>query len=133
MLARRPEVNAGRIGAMGICGGGGYAPYAAATDRRIKAVATVSGMTNNRAEFEGSVGGDMALLHSMLETSAAARQAYSRGEPPTYTHVIHPQATPGVPDVFRESLNSSFDDARGGHHRGENKVPAWHVEKQGTS
>ena len=33
-LGNRAEVEVDKIGAMGICGGGGYAPYAAATGRR---------------------------------------------------------------------------------------------------
>src|ERR1700754_5199938 len=36
LLAARPEVDAGRIGAVGVCLGGGYAVRAAASDPRVK-------------------------------------------------------------------------------------------------
>ena len=131
-LGCRAEVNAEKIGAMGVCGGGGYTPYAAATDRRIKAVATVSGMTNNRASFEEMTGGDPSITQAMLDASSAARQAFSRGEPAQYGPVILPADSPNTPEVFRESPNYYFDDNRGGHPRWENKVLAWSLERQMT-
>jgi uncharacterized protein len=46
-LAGRPEVDAGRIGVVGICLGGGYAVRAAAGDPRVKAVAGIAGGYNS--------------------------------------------------------------------------------------
>ena len=131
-LGNRGEVDADRLGALGICGGGGYAPYAAATDRRIKAVATVSGMANSRGAFEEQAGGDQSMIHAMLDSTAAARQAFSRGEPPVYGPVIPGPDVPNVIEPLREAPHYYFDENLGAHPRWENKVLAWSAEKQLT-
>lgn len=52
-LGTRPFVDRNRIGAIGICGSGGFAVTAAQVDRRIKAVATASMYDMSRVKREG--------------------------------------------------------------------------------
>lgn len=52
-LGTRPFVDRNRIGAIGICGSGGFAVTAAQVDRRIKAVATVSMYDMSRVKRKG--------------------------------------------------------------------------------
>jgi fermentation-respiration switch protein FrsA (DUF1100 family) len=88
-LSLRDEVDAERIGALGICASGGYVMPAAATDHRIKAVATVS------AADEGSVFRDglgrvqsPEVLQGMLDEAAVARIEEAQGRP-TRRQQIH--------------------------------------------
>lgn len=80
-LAALDGVDAGRIGLLGICASGGYALSAAATDRRVRAVATVSAVDISRMFRLGADGAqDPALLDAMLDAAAEARTAEARGE-----------------------------------------------------
>jgi fermentation-respiration switch protein FrsA (DUF1100 family) len=58
VLARHAAVDAGRIGAVGVCLGGGYAVRAAAADPRIRAVAGIAGAYNSPARFADQMGID---------------------------------------------------------------------------
>jgi uncharacterized protein len=79
-LTKRDEVDPGRIGALGICASGGYVIPAAATDHRIKAVATVSAVDIARQFRVGADGAqDPAVIQGMLDAAAAARTAEARG------------------------------------------------------
>ncbi|GAA3189163.1 alpha/beta hydrolase [Streptomyces virens] len=80
-LTTRDEIDPDRIGALGICASGGYVPYAAQTDVRIKAVATVNA-TDMGSVMRDGLGRtqDPQLLRAMLESAAAARTAEARGE-----------------------------------------------------
>jgi fermentation-respiration switch protein FrsA (DUF1100 family) len=57
-LASRPEVDADRIGLVGVCLGGGYAVRAAAFDPRVRAVAGVGGAYNSPHRLKQNLGPD---------------------------------------------------------------------------
>jgi uncharacterized protein len=77
----RDEVDPGRIGALGICASGGYVLPAAATDHRIRAVASVSGVDIARQFRLGADGTQApAIFQGMLDAAAAARTAEARGK-----------------------------------------------------
>lgn len=76
-------VNADRIGVLGICASGGYGIAAAATDNRVKAIATVSAADIGRQFRNGSNGKqDLTIIKNMLNYAAAARTAEAKGEAP---------------------------------------------------
>lgn len=52
-LQSLPYVDAGRIGAIGVCGGGAYTVHAAITDHRIKALVSITGVNYGRLIREG--------------------------------------------------------------------------------
>lgn len=79
-LTTLPYVDADRIGAMGICAGGGYAANAAINDRRIKAVGTVSAVNIGsmfRNGWDNSIKSADAI--PVLEAGSQARTAEAGG------------------------------------------------------
>jgi fermentation-respiration switch protein FrsA (DUF1100 family) len=76
-LVTLPYVAEDRIGVLGICGGGGYSINAAMTERRIKAVATVTGVNYGRLMREGFSGFNPV---GVLEAMAKQRTIEARGE-----------------------------------------------------
>jgi fermentation-respiration switch protein FrsA (DUF1100 family) len=68
LLRSRPEVDADRIGLVGICLGGGYAVSAAATDPRVRAVAGIAGAYNSPAWFAREPAGYRAGLRGFIES-----------------------------------------------------------------
>ena len=82
-LTTRAEVDPDRIGLTGICASGGYSLTAAASDHRIKAVATVSAVDVARQFRFGPTGSQAPdVFQGMLDAAAAARTATARGEDP---------------------------------------------------
>ena len=89
-----PYVDAERIGVLGICGGGGYAVNATLTEKRIKAVVSITGVNIGRLFREGFSGYDpLAALNAMAaqrtKRAAASFRSMSccppalRRQPPT--------------------------------------------------
>jgi uncharacterized protein len=80
-LSVQGGIDAERIGAVGICASGGYVIPAAATDPRVKAVATVSAADLGRQFREGGDGQqDPIVIRGMLDAAAEARTAEARGD-----------------------------------------------------
>lgn len=75
-LVTLPYVDAGRIGVLGICGGGGYAINITMTERRIKALASITGVNFGRLCREGFSGYDPIAA---LEAMGKQRTAEARG------------------------------------------------------
>lgn len=117
-LSTLPQVDANRIGSLGICGGGGYVLNAAQTESRIKAVATVSaadigglrreGLANSRT-YEERV--------KLLQDASAQRTREARGEAIRITATV-PESekdfTASTPVMYREGYEY-YRTARGQH------------------
>ncbi|AMT73226.1 alpha/beta hydrolase [Mycobacteroides immunogenum] len=69
-------VDADRIGIIGVCGGGAYSINAATTERRIKAVASITGVNFGRLMHEAFSGYDPIAT---LEAIAAQRTVEAQG------------------------------------------------------
>ncbi|MER5430218.1 alpha/beta hydrolase [Streptomyces sp. NPDC002588] len=99
-LTTRDDIDPDRIGALGICASGGYVPYAAQTDHRIKGVATVSAVDMGSVIREGlGRTQDPAILKALLDQAGAARTAEARG--------AAPELMAWIPDNAEELLETA--------------------------
>jgi uncharacterized protein len=74
-----PGVDTGRVGALGICGGGGYTLKAAQSDKRFQAVATVSMFNSGQVRREGLQGSLRDTIQARLQQATAARAQEKAG------------------------------------------------------
>ncbi|MFC8386590.1 alpha/beta hydrolase [Nocardia sp. NPDC057272] len=130
-LTTRDDVDPTRIGALGICASGGYVPFAAQTDHRIKAVATVSGLdigdylSNGLGRTQ-----DPSVLQEMLDAAGALRTAEAQGAEPNY-QIWAPPSAEGLeqaPELFRDA-HDYYRTPRGQHERSENKWPLQSIDR----
>ena len=81
-----------RIGVLGICGGGGYAVNAAMTERRIKALGTITGANYGRL-MRGNFSGMNPI--AAMEKMAKQRTAEARGEAVKVDDLLPPSVEAG--------------------------------------
>ena len=72
-------VDVKRLGLLGICGGGGYALAAAQTDKRFKAIATLSMFNSGRVRRNGYMDSQLATIQERLQQASDARAKESDG------------------------------------------------------
>lgn len=75
-ISQYPGVDASRIGALGICGGGGYTFAALQSDKRIKAGATLSLFNTGRVRRLGYQDSQMTTVQDRLKRASEAREKF---------------------------------------------------------
>lgn len=98
-------VDAGRLGLLGICGGGGYALKAAQTDKRFKAVATLSMFNSGLVRRNGFMDSQLSTIQERLKMASEARALEAAGEEIRYaadTKTTDEMADKMPFDLYRE-------------------------------
>lgn len=107
-IASFPGVDPKRLGLLGICGGGGYALAAAKTDKRFKAVATLSMFNSGRVRRNGFQDSQLDSIQKRLAEASAARAQEAAGGDVLYA---------GDADLTDAQIDAlPFDLYRQGYH-----------------
>ncbi|WP_206617495.1 alpha/beta hydrolase [Geovibrio thiophilus] len=72
-------VDAGRLGLLGICGGGGYSLSAAQTDKRFKTIATLSMFNSGLVRRNGYMDSQLSTIQERLQQASDARAQEAAG------------------------------------------------------
>ncbi|MEW6651505.1 MAG: alpha/beta hydrolase [Chloroflexota bacterium] len=78
-------VDADHLGLLGICGGGGYALKAAQTDKRFKAIATLSMFNSGLVRRNGYMDSQVSTIQERLKLASDARAKEAAGGEIIYT------------------------------------------------
>lgn len=105
-LVTLPYVDADRIGVLGVCGGGGYTLAAAKTEKRFKAVVSITGVNFGRMQRETLNAGDGVIAG--LKGIGAQRTAESRGDEKVVNAFL-PETAEGAQAVGDIDVIEAFD------------------------
>ncbi|GAB2508209.1 alpha/beta hydrolase [Nocardia heshunensis] len=134
-LTTRPEVDAERIGVLGICASGGYALAATGSDHRVRAVATVSGVDVARLFRLGADGAqDPGVFQGMLDAAAHARTVAAAGEKPDVLRLF-PETIEQARELGGEYGAEGFEyycTPRGQHPRSAKALDWTSIDKLAT-
>jgi fermentation-respiration switch protein FrsA (DUF1100 family) len=110
------------LGALGICAGGGYTINAAMTERRIKAVGTVSAVDIGLTTRKGWNGDSPASeLTKLLESVAKQRVAEANGASTMYVNYVPEKPDANTPRDLREA-QEYYRTPRGQHPNASNQM-----------
>jgi fermentation-respiration switch protein FrsA (DUF1100 family) len=117
-----PYVDNARIGALGICAGSGATVKAASTDRRIKAIGTVSAVDVGAAFRQGWDGkGKVADQIKTLNAAARQRTAEAGGAAPAYIPYVPAVGDRSAPYDLQQAADY-YLTPRGQHPNAPNKM-----------
>jgi fermentation-respiration switch protein FrsA (DUF1100 family) len=100
-------VDANRLGLLGICGGGGYALKAAQTDKRFKAVATLSMANSGPLRRNGFLNSQVSTIQERLKQASDARAQEAAGGEIIYaadTKLTDEQIAKVPTDLYRQGF-----------------------------
>lgn len=98
-------VNAEQLGLLGICGGGGYSLKAAQTDKRFKAVSTLSMFNSGVVRRNGFMNSQASSIQERMKQASEARALESSGGKVLYasdTEITDEMADKMPFDLYRE-------------------------------
>lgn len=104
-ITRYAGVDVNRLGVLGICGGGGYTLKAAQSDKRFKAVATLSMFNSGEVRRNGFQNSGLATIQERLKQATDARAQEAAGGKIIYAGVasITDEEIAQTPtDLYRE-------------------------------
>jgi fermentation-respiration switch protein FrsA (DUF1100 family) len=104
-ITRYAGIDVKRLGVLGICGGGGYTLKAAQSDKRFKAVATLSMFNSGEVRRNGFQNSGVATIQERLKQATDARAQEAAGGKVTYAGVasITDEEIAQTPtDLYRE-------------------------------
>jgi uncharacterized protein len=86
-ISQYAGVDADRLGALGICGGGGYTLKASQSDKRFKAVATLSMFNSGEVRRNGFQNSQLNTIQERLQQATEARAQETAGDKIIYAGV----------------------------------------------
>lgn len=124
-IGLRPEVDRERIGVIGICGWGGMALNAVASDKRVKAVVASTMYDMTRVMSKG-YNDSVTLEQRTKALDQMSRQRWADAEKgsPAYQPAYNPAPSAGAPQ-FMVDYHDYYSTPRGYHKRAVNSGNSW--------
>jgi fermentation-respiration switch protein FrsA (DUF1100 family)/alkylhydroperoxidase/carboxymuconolactone decarboxylase family protein YurZ len=104
-ISQYKGVDTERLGLLGVCGGGGYALKAAQSDKRFRAIATLSMFNSGEVRRNGFLKSQLNTIQDRLKQASDARAKEAAGGEVTYTATANPtdEEIAKIPtDLYRE-------------------------------
>lgn len=103
-ISQYAGVDTDRLGLLGICGGGGYALKAAQTDKRFKAIATLSMFNSGRVRCNGFMDSQLSTIQDRLQQASDARAQEAAGGKIIYAGdaKLTDEQIASLPDLYRQ-------------------------------